>query len=128
MKSQHQAFSITDQESLAIIKVRPRVLWFQQGYSILATNLNGEIDGEAEQGLYERNTRYLSKYLWRVNKQPLDLVTVQPVSHNSMLGYYKVKSEEAAIQNGLDVQIARIIGRGMHEDLLIVNHSKETVH
>jgi glycogen debranching enzyme len=127
VRHQEYAFSTAEQKSLAIIKVRPRTLWFQQGYSILSTNLNGEIDEEAEQGLYERNTRYLSKYLWQVDGHSLDLVTVQPVAHNSMLGYYRVKNENPAIQNGLDIQIARIIGRGMHEDLLIINHSKETV-
>ncbi len=117
----------TATKSLAIIKARPRVLWFQQGYSVLATNLNGEIDGEAEQGLYERNTRYLSRYLWQVDKHPLDLVSVQPVAHNSMLGYYRIKHENPAIRSGLDFQIARIIGRGMHEDLLLTNHTHEPI-
>lgn len=113
---------------LAQIRVRPHTLSFQQGYSVMAANLDGELDGESDHGLYERNTRYLSRYIWRINHMPLQPIVVQPATHNAMLGYYTVRDREPLPsltpieENLLDIELSRFIGQGMHEDLLLINH------
>lgn len=116
------------------IRVRSHTMSFQQGYSVMATNIDGEIDGEADHGLYEHNTRYLSQYVWQINGQRLAPVAAQPVSHNSMLGYYLAKKSESKPpyseipESALDIQIARFIGQGMHEDIRLINHAGSMLH
>lgn len=113
--------------SLARIRARPFTLWAQQGYSILATNLKGEVQPEKAYGLFERNTRYLSRYLWTVNHEPLDVVTVQPASHHALLGYYRAQASGTIPENGLQVQLARMIAQGMHEDVSVTNYTEQAL-
>ncbi len=108
---------------LAWIRARPLTLWAQQGYSILATNLNGEVDGQNAHGFFERNTRYLSRYTWMVNGQALEPVTVQPVTHHTLMGYYRVAASDLVPKNVVDVQVARMVGQGLHEDISIANYA-----
>jgi glycogen debranching enzyme len=111
--------------NLTWIRVRPFTLWAQQGYSVLATNLHGEIADTGTNGFYERNTRYLSRYVWQVNDTPLQPTVVQTVTHHTMMAYYRTKEASGIPQDALDIEVARMIGQGMHEDISLTYRGEQ---
>ncbi len=54
-------FQVSPRQSpyIAQIRVRPHTLSFQRGYSVMATNLDGEMDGQNEHGLFGKSTTSL---------------------------------------------------------------------
>jgi glycogen debranching enzyme len=104
------------------IRVRPHTLSFQNGYTVLATSLDGEIDGREDHGLYERDTRYLARYQWKIDGEPLIPVVVQPIDSDKLQGYYRTQLESGYPGQTLQIQINRLIGQGMHEDFIVENY------
>ncbi|HEX6607534.1 MAG TPA: glycogen debranching N-terminal domain-containing protein, partial [Chloroflexia bacterium] len=100
----------------------------------MITDRTGNI-GHELQGLYEQDTRLLSRYTLLVNGSPPRLDALSGVDAYSTLGYYvsppapdaQIPRDALGLAQGerdrqVVIRVARFVGRGMHEDLEVTNH------
>jgi glycogen debranching enzyme len=120
--------------SETLLSVYPDLRFAYRGHSLLITDRTGAI-GHQLHGLYEHDTRLLSRSTLLVNGRPPRLDALSAVDAYSTLGYYVCPpAPDAAIpldalglpQGERDrqvvIRVARFVGRGLHEDLEVTNH------
>jgi glycogen debranching enzyme len=113
------------------IHVGPPVITINQGTSFMITDLKGEVSLETDQGIYARDTRFLSFYAAYLDGIPWSLLT------SSMTRYYAASfyltNEEVATEHGtiaagtLGLAIHRAVIDGIHEDIDITNYDVQPV-
>ena len=105
---------------------------------MLITDLDGFI-GSGVEGFYYRQTRFLSKMRFAVDGIAPLAVSANPVDSYSSIAYYLAASpagKEAGpqpdngekgggemVRHGIEVQINRFVGGGLHHDLYVTNHA-----
>jgi hypothetical protein len=57
--------------SLVRLSVRPDTIYVSSGRTVLATKLDGFLDGGADQGLFVHETRLVSRYRWSIEGRVL---------------------------------------------------------
>ncbi|MDQ7859279.1 MAG: glycogen debranching N-terminal domain-containing protein [Armatimonadota bacterium] len=111
------------------IQLGPPRLTLAEGSSLFVTSPAGEIDPRAEQGFFVRDTRLLSAYGIRIDRQRWLLVSSAPVTHYAARLYFvnpPVEGAGARIRrNTLALRVATTLRGGVHQDLDVTNHGQE---
>jgi glycogen debranching enzyme len=100
-----------------------------QGYSVLLTNPDGSITDDSGLGLFDYDTRILSKYRLLVDGQEPRCDTSASVESNYWIAHLTVdRSGRDAVgprlpQDVIAIEVRRRVGYGMAEELLLRNHS-----
>lgn len=120
------------------LKMFPDTLVAYQGHSICITGVHGHL-AEGIEGFYHHNTRFLSRMKVTVNGCDPAFVSANPVDTYSFIAYYVCPHPagraagppgEAAdgdggeiVRSGIELQINRFVGDGMHQDVCLTNHA-----
>jgi len=113
------------------ITVGPPRLAINQGYGVLITDPDGGIPWPTDKGFYHSDTRVISAWQIFADGQPWDLLNSGNIAHyaNRIFLINRVlQTEIGTVAPGeLSLTISRSIGGGIHEDLDLVNHSRNKV-
>jgi glycogen debranching enzyme len=119
-----------------LLRVFPNLRLAHHQHSLLITDRSGAISQGLE-GLYEHDTRILSRYRFLVHGRTPRLDALSAVDSYSTLGYY-VSSPTADDNADTDalglaeqeedrqiaIRVARFVGRGLHEDVEVTNYGQ----
>jgi len=97
-----------------------------EGTSFAISNPNGDIDPGGPQGLFYRDTRYLSRWRLRIDDVPIQPLTVVPSDPFSARFLGRVQPREGQTDSTLFIVRERFVGDGMREDLILRNLGGET--
>ncbi len=113
------------------VKVGPPQLAIHDGYAVLITEPDGQINWPTDMGLYFRDTRLLSGWYIYANGENWELLNGGSLHHRAARIYLTNKpipTEQGDIPaHALALVISRSIGTGVHEDLDITNYSQKPV-
>jgi glycogen debranching enzyme len=113
------------------ITVGPPRLAINQGYGVLITDPDGGIPWPTDKGFYHSDTRVISAWQIFADGQPWDLLNSGNIAHYAariFLVNRTLQTEIGTIAPGeLGLTISRSISGGVHEDLDLVNHSRNKV-
>lgn len=114
------------------LPIGPPQIVLHQGYSVLVTDLDGQLPSPSKKGLFYLDTRVMS--VWRIlaNGEPWDLLNSASVSHYAAR-FFLVNRPIATVCGEIPprtvaLSIARWISGGLHEDVDIANHGMALVH
>jgi glycogen debranching enzyme len=114
------------------VTVGPPVLTINNGYTFLVSELDGSISHASDQGLFSRDTRYLSGYQLYINGRNWTLLnsgTVAFYASQTHLVNPRVVTEEGVLAPGtVGLLLSRTLGEALHEDLDIRNYSGKHLH
>jgi glycogen debranching enzyme len=114
------------------VTVGPPVLTINNGYTFLVSELDGSITPASDQGLYARDTRYLSGYQLYINGQSWTLLNSGAIAFYASQTYLinpRVVTEEGVIAPAtVGLRLSRTLGEGLHEDLDIQNYRGTPLH
>lgn len=109
------------------IRVGPPVVTINQGLAFLVTDLQGEVHEESELGAFADDTRFISVYRIRINERPWQTLSFSQLTHYGARWVYSnpvVRVADGEIPaNQIGLTLERAIGRGLHDDLDLVNYS-----
>lgn len=113
------------------IKIGVPTLTIHQGYTIAASEPDGQIHTGGTRGLYFRDTRLISAWELSVNGKPWTLLNSGAIAGSAGRVYFT----NPELRSGGDIIPAHALGfifgrrieGGMHEDIDIVNHGAQTV-
>lgn len=113
------------------ITVGPPILAIHQGRTFMVTDLGGEVADKGEQGLFSRDTRFLSYYAISANGERWVVLSSSVVSYYAARVYLTnapLSTEEGEVPAGkLGLVLSRSVGEGIHEDLDVTNHGPGAV-
>src|SRR5207245_11159278 len=95
------------------------------GSTFVVSDLRGDIDAGPDQphGLFFRDTRFLSRWRLSLEGQPLALLSTDDIDYFSAQ-FFLYPPTGTIYQNPvLSVIRRRSVGDGVHEDVLVLNHS-----
>src|SRR5215212_10424389 len=99
------------------------------GYTTACTAPDGSIDGSGRAGLYDYDTRILSRYRLLIDGSPPDLVSsTRPDSSRRVITLRRAveggtPDGPALPQDALEITVSRRVGRGMLDQIDVLNHS-----
>jgi glycogen debranching enzyme len=107
------------------ITVGPPRLAINQGYGVLVTEQDGQINWPTDKGFYHADTRVISAWLIFADGEPWNLLNSGNVAYYAARIYLTnrvIHTHTGVIPAGtLGLSISRSIGGGIHEDLDLVN-------
>ena len=102
-----------------------------QGSTFMVTDLNGEITGDGEQGVFASDTRFVSNYGIFANGQSWTKLTSSATTYYAARVYLTNQAfptEDGDVLAGkLGLVISRSVAKGIHEDLDVTNHGLQPV-
>ncbi|HBY94416.1 MAG TPA: amylo-alpha-1,6-glucosidase [Chloroflexi bacterium] len=107
----------------------PRHTVVYQGYTVLVTCQDGTLQGEGYEGLYDFDTRILSRYRITLDGQEPKYVSsgeLESERWNARLRVPRPGGDDRGPklpQDQFEVVLTRWVGRGMAEELVVRNHS-----
>lgn len=118
---------------------RPGTLYLSQGRTVLATGLDGFVEGEGDQGFFVHETRLLSRFRYTIDGHRPRPVALSNVAQHSWLGYYILRPPdhdpgepdagsglvEEASQHTLELRLSRYVGAALHEDVDLTNYTRK---
>src|SRR5262245_49082921 len=114
------------------VTVGPPVLTINNGYTFLVSELDGSVTPDSDQGLYSRDTRYLSGYELYINGKPWTLLNSGAVAYYASRTHLvnpAVTTDEGVIAAGtVGLLLSRTLAESLHEDLDIRNYSGKHLH
>ncbi|MDQ6735229.1 MAG: amylo-alpha-1,6-glucosidase, partial [Nitrospirota bacterium] len=114
------------------VTVGPPVITINHGYTFLVSGFDGSITNASNQGLYCRDTRYLSRSQLYIDGHPWTLLNAGTSAYfasRTSLVNPLVTTEQGTIPSGmLGLVLTRAISDALHEDLDIRNYSPQAVH
>ena len=115
------------------IKVGPPQLAIHQGYTVLVTDLDGQMTTwPSEKGLYFFDTRVVSGYALYANGESWDLLNSGAPAHFGAKVFLTNKpfpSEGGdVVARTLGLTLSRVIDGGMHERFEVSNNGRKPVH
>jgi glycogen debranching enzyme len=99
------------------------------GSTFVVSDRRGDIAAAPDQpqGLFFRDTRFLSRWVLTVNGAPLDVLSTDETAY-SVAQFFLFPPTGTIYENPtLSVIRKRMVGDGFHEDVAVLNHSKEAV-
>ncbi len=109
------------------VTVGPPVITINHGSTFLVTELDGSITNASDQGLYSRDTRYISCSQLYIEGEPWILLNSGAVAYYASRTYLinpKVMTEHGIVAAGtLGLVLGRTVGEALHEDIDIRNYS-----
>ena len=109
------------------VKVGPPVITINHGHTFLISEFDGSITNASDQGLYFRDTRYVSCYQLYIDGNPWTLLNSGASAYYTSRAYLvnpRVSTDQGVIAPGLlGLVVARTVSDALHEDLDIRNYS-----
>ena len=109
------------------VKVGPPQLAIHKGYTMLLSELNGEIDFPSDKGLYFFDTRMISSWSIYADGSSWTLLnggTPSPFLARSFLTNESLVTATGAVsERTIGLMVTRRVGGGLHEDLDVANYS-----
>jgi glycogen debranching enzyme len=96
-----------------------------EGTSFVISSHGGDIEPGISEGLYYRDTRYLSQWQLRLDDQPLEPLAVVPNDPFAATFLSRAAPRDGRADSTLFVQRDRFVGDGMREDLIVRNLASE---
>jgi glycogen debranching enzyme len=99
------------------------------GSTFVVSDRRGDIDAGPDQphGLFYRDTRFLSRWILTLEGRSLEVLSTDDVDYFSAQFFLYPPSGTIYKNPDLSVIRQRTVGDGLHEDLLLLNHSPEPV-
>ena len=99
------------------------------GSTFVVSDRRGDIDAGPDQphGLFFRDTRFLSKWILTLQGRPLQVLSTDDVDYFSAQFFLYPPTGTIYKNPELSVIRQRTVGDGMHEDVILLNHSGDTV-
>jgi glycogen debranching enzyme len=100
-----------------------------QGYTVLITQPNGELDAAERQGLLDFDTRILSRHRLTVGGQVPEATSASVLAANRWESWLRIPLRGGSAagprlpQDQLVIILGRQVGRGMHEHIEVRNYS-----
>ena len=100
-----------------------------RGYTVLVTREDGSIDGERLEGLYDYDTRILSRHVLTVGGTAPERPYATTVASDRWMSVMQVRlpggtpAGPKLPQDQLSLLLTRRVGSGMHEELRLRNHA-----
>ncbi len=114
------------------IKVGPPQLAIHQGYTVLITDLDGQMAWSTDKGLYFFDTRVISAYSVYANGQSWDLLSSGAPAHYGAKVFLTNRAFPSeggdVLARTLSLVLSRVIDGGMHEAFEVTNHGRTPVH
>jgi glycogen debranching enzyme len=114
------------------VTVGPPVITINNGNTFLVSEFDGSISNATDQGLYSRDTRYISFYQLYIDGIPWTLLNSGATAYYASRAYLvnpKIVTEFGEIMPGtLGLVLSRVIRHGLHEDIDIQNYNSKPVH
>lgn len=119
-----------------LIVLRPRIETTQmsRGRTVFTFQRDGHVKADnAVEGLYIYDTRVLSRYEWKMNGERPQFSCGSNVQQSNWLGYFIQAPENCKetethdcdpLQQTVELRLTRSVGEGLHEDLLVTNHTQ----
>jgi glycogen debranching enzyme len=113
------------------VQVGPQGLTINHGSTFMISDLAGEISPRSEQGVFFRDTRFVSSYQIFANGQPWMLLGSGTPTHylariQLVNPFFKTETEDVA-QGTIALAVTRAVGEGIHEDLDVTNFGPRPV-
>src|SRR5919204_5456467 len=99
------------------------------GSTFVVSDRRGDIDAGPDQphGLFYLDTRFLSRWTLTLEGQPLEVLSTDDVDYFSAQFFLYPPTGTIYKNPALSVIRQRTVGDGLHEDVLLLNHSSEPV-
>jgi glycogen debranching enzyme len=124
---------------LVRIRPRPATVHISRGRGVLATAVDGLLDGGADHGLFVHETRLLSRWRYVIDGDAPSPNALSVIRQNHSLGYYVIPAPGVTppptddgsgqvpdeSRNTLELRVTRLIDDGLHEDLDLTNYTME---
>lgn len=111
------------------VTVGPSVISINHGSTFLVSEFDGSIADASDQGLYSRDTRYLSRYQLYIDGEPWTFLNSGAIAYYASRTYLvnpKVVTEHGPIEAAtLGLVLDRTVGEALHEDIDIRNYSSQ---
>ena len=111
------------------VTVGPPVITINHGSTFLVSEFDGSITDASDQGLYARDTRYVSCYQLHIDGERWTVLNSGAIAYYASRIYLvnpAVRTEHGDIAAGsLGLVLGRTIGEALHEDIDIRNYSSK---
>jgi len=99
------------------------------GSTFIVSDRRGDIEAAPDQpqGLFYRDTRFLSRWVLTVNGAPLDVLSTDETAYSTAQFFLYPPTGTIYENPTLSVIRKRMVGDGFHEDLAVLNHAREPV-
>ncbi|HEX2090315.1 MAG TPA: glycogen debranching N-terminal domain-containing protein [Actinomycetota bacterium] len=97
------------------------------GSTFVVSDRSGDIDASPNQphGLFFRDTRFLSRWILRLEGRPLEVLSTDDIDYFSAQFFLYPPTGTIYKNPELSLIRQRAVGDGVHEDLIVANHSSE---
>ncbi|MEP6887559.1 MAG: glycogen debranching N-terminal domain-containing protein [Nitrospirales bacterium] len=114
------------------VTVGPPVITINHGHTFLISEFDGTVTNASDQGLYCRDTRYVSRYQLYIDGQPWTLLSSGTSAYYASRAYLvnpAVRTDQGVLAPGIvGLVITRAISEGLDEDLDLHNYSPHPLH
>ncbi|MFL6245001.1 MAG: glycogen debranching N-terminal domain-containing protein [Thermoanaerobaculia bacterium] len=124
---------------LVRIRPRPATVHISRGRSVLATNVDGLIEGGPDHGLFVHETRMLSRWRYLIDGKPPLPNALSVIRQDHWLGYYVTAAPGVTpppkddgsgqvpdeSRNTLELRVMRRMEDGFHETIALTNYTTE---
>jgi glycogen debranching enzyme len=122
------------------IRPRPRTAHISRGRSVLATTVEGLIEGDPDHGFFVHETRLLSRWRYRIDGAAPIANAFSSIRQNRWLGYYVIPApgvtpppaDEGSGQvppesrNTLELRVQRFLEDALEEEIELTNYAMES--
>ncbi len=109
------------------VTVGPPVITINHGHTFLVTEFDGSITNASDQGLYCRDTRYVSRYQLYIDGRPWTLLNSSETAYWGSRAYLvnpEIATDQGMMASGIvGLMVTRAVSDAFHEDLDIRNYS-----
>lgn len=119
---------------LITLRPRPETVQLSRGRTALVMRHDGVIRKDRPmEGLYLYNTRFLGCYEWQLNGKSPVFSCGANLDQHTWLAYYIQTPENCKetptekcepLEETLELRLTRTVGEGMHEDVVLTNHTQ----
>ena len=100
------------------------------GSTFAVSDTRGDMDARPDQphGLFFRDTRFLSRWVLRLEGQDLEVLSTDDIEYFSAQFFLYPPTGTIYKNPELSLIRQRSVGDGLHEDVIVLNHAAEGIH
>ncbi|HEX3104439.1 MAG TPA: glycogen debranching N-terminal domain-containing protein [Terriglobales bacterium] len=120
-------------ESFVELRLRSGDIQLSSGRTAFISGPTGQVTRDPRHGLFVYQTRLLGKYHWVMNGKEPEFSCGSNIEQHSWMAYYiqaptnwkeTPANEASPLQETIELRLKRFVGEGMHEDVLLTNHTQ----